>query len=67
MNLQSKNNYDMFTITGKSFLTKEGWKAYNKESMKWDIVRVYCWMHQFQPEARALDSGDYFLDLNSMV
>lgn len=60
MNQQSKNNYDMYTINGKSYLTKKGWEVYNKDSMRWDIIRVYCWMHQFQPEARALDSGDYF-------
>lgn len=60
-NQQSNLNLhnDMY-IHGKSLLTKKGWELYNHDSTKWDILRVLCWMQSYQPEARELNSGDYF-------
>ena len=42
------------------FLTQNGMNAFSKESTKWDIIRVFHWMHQYAPTASELRSGDYF-------
>ena len=48
------------TINGKPYLTPKGIKAFNDETKKWDIIRTYCFMHEYSPSAYNLDCGDYF-------
>lgn len=42
------------------FLTQTGKAAFKNESTKWDVIRVFHWMHQYAPSANDLESGDYF-------
>ena len=53
-------NVDYINTIEDRFLTQTGINAFRKESTKWDIIRVFHWMHQYAPTASELRSGDYF-------
>ena len=57
---QRSNVYCINTLDTQRYLTKKGINAMNKESSKWDIIRVFHWMHQYSSSGSELDSGDYF-------
>jgi len=57
-NKYKHNAYDMETVDGKSYLTKIGNVIYRYESTKWDIIRVYHYMHEYNPKCIDLTSGD---------
>ena len=66
-NVQSKyfkNNVHFVNILDESniqtFLTQIGINVFSKEATKWDILRVFHWMHQYSHSASELQSGDYF-------
>ena len=47
-------------IDVQRFLTQMGIIVFNKESKKWNIIRVFRLMHQYSHSASELEPGDYF-------
>ena len=50
-----------FTTDGKPYLTKIGMKAFQNDSTKWDIIRIFELKHLYVSNGSDLESNDYFI------
>lgn len=47
-------------MDGKPYLTHHGCHSLYNEALKWDIIRIWSFMHEYNENAINLQNGDFF-------